>query len=87
MVHERALQVEMPCASGFSCRGAGPAAEQLGVRAAAADITPAELKRMLTFPEGWGPTEWGALGAGVSSNFRLGLHFIQPQFTQPSGLT
>ncbi|GAB4822001.1 hypothetical protein N2152v2_009047 [Parachlorella kessleri] len=48
-------------AKGILSRGAGAGAEKLGVHAAAADITPAELKRMLTFPEGWGPTEWGPI--------------------------
>lgn len=47
-------------AAGVLARGAGPA-EPYGARAQAVDIEPQRLKEMLTFPETWGPTEWGAL--------------------------
>ena len=42
-------------------RGAGEA-ERYGITASAADITPGELKDMLSFPPEWGPTEWGERG-------------------------
>ena len=31
------------------------------MRAAAADMTPKQLKEHLTFPQTWGPTEWGPI--------------------------
>ena len=50
------------CATCFSAahRGAGEA-EAFGLRAAAADMTPKQLKEHLTFPQTWGPTEWGPI--------------------------
>ena len=50
------------CATHFSVahRGAGEA-EAFGLRAAAADMTPKQLKEHLTFPQTWGPTEWGPI--------------------------
>ena len=39
-------------------RGVGPA-EAFGAQPLAADVTPAKLREMLTFPEEWGPSEWG----------------------------
>ena len=44
----------------WPCRGAGDA-EAFGARAAAADMTPKQLKDHLTFPQTWGPTEWGPI--------------------------
>jgi len=41
-------------------RGAGEA-EAFGLRAAAAELTPTQLKEALTFPQTWGPTEWGPI--------------------------
>ena len=41
-------------------QGAGEA-EAFGARAAAADMTPKQLKEHLTFPQIWGPTEWGPI--------------------------
>ena len=41
-------------------RGAGDA-EAFGLRAAAADMSPKQLKEHLTFPQTWGPTEWGPI--------------------------
>ncbi len=48
------------CASRVACRprrGAGPA-EELGARAAAAEVSGRQLREELTFPADWGPTEW-----------------------------
>jgi hypothetical protein len=42
------------------CRGVG-AAESFGARAVAADITPARLRELLTFPSEWGPSQWGPI--------------------------
>lgn len=39
-------------------RGNGPA-EAFGAKTSAVDIEPQRLKEMLTYPEGWGPDEWG----------------------------
>lgn len=47
-------------AAGVVAHGAGPAA-QFGVQAVATDIPAARLKEMLTYPDGWGPTEWGPI--------------------------
>ena len=41
-------------------RGAGEA-EAFGLRAAAADMSPKQLREHLTFPQSWGPTEWGPI--------------------------
>ena len=41
-------------------RGAGEA-EAFGLRAAAADMSPRQLRGHLTFPQSWGPTEWGPI--------------------------
>ena len=41
-------------------RGAGDA-EAFGLRAAAADMSPKQLREHLTFPQSWGPTEWGPI--------------------------
>lgn len=41
-------------------RGAGPA-EEFGAEAVAVDVSMKELKRMLTYPQGWGPSEWGPI--------------------------
>ena len=43
---------------GVMRRGVGPA-EAFGAKPLAADVTPAKLREMLTFPEEWGPSEWG----------------------------
>ena len=39
-------------------RGAGEAG-QYGAKPAAVEVTPKELKAMLTYPAEWGPGEWG----------------------------
>ena len=36
-------------------------AENFGARPAAAEISPASLKSLLTKPPDWGPTEWGPI--------------------------
>ncbi|GBF96914.1 protoporphyrin IX magnesium chelatase [Raphidocelis subcapitata] len=41
-------------------KGAGGAAA-FGARAVGAEVTPARLKEMLSFPKEWGPTEWGPI--------------------------
>lgn len=46
-------------AAGVLRRGAGSAAAY-GAKPSAVDIEPRRLKEMLTFPDTWGPTEWGA---------------------------
>ena len=43
-----------------ACRGAGEA-EACGARAAAVDISPAQLREALRYPQGWGPSEWGPI--------------------------
>jgi hypothetical protein len=45
-------------AAGVMRRGAGEA-ERFGVRATAVDVEAKQLKEMLTYPSGWGPSEWG----------------------------
>ncbi|GMH35161.1 hypothetical protein BSKO_03029 [Bryopsis sp. KO-2023] len=45
---------------GIHTAGSG-SAEQYGVQAAAAEVAPRELKEMLTYPEEWGPWEWGPI--------------------------
>lgn len=50
-------------AAGVAKRGAGPA-EPYGAKLLAAEIEPKRLKEMLTYPESWGPTEWGERRAG-----------------------
>ena len=47
-------------AAGVEALGAGAAAA-MGARAVAADVSSARLKQGLTFPETWGPTEWGPI--------------------------
>ncbi|WIA16841.1 hypothetical protein OEZ85_013777 [Tetradesmus obliquus] len=47
-------------AAGIKALGGGPAAAW-GVSAAAAEISPSQLRSMLTFPSTWGPTEWGPM--------------------------
>ncbi|WIA37068.1 hypothetical protein OEZ86_014043 [Tetradesmus obliquus] len=47
-------------AAGIKALGGGPAAAW-GVSAAAAEISPSQLRSMLTFPATWGPTEWGPM--------------------------
>lgn len=41
-------------------QGAGAAAEY-GVQVVAREVSAGELKQMLTFPDSWGPTEWGPI--------------------------
>ncbi|QDZ18489.1 subunit H of magnesium-chelatase [Chloropicon primus] len=36
-------------------------ARSLGGRVAAAEVTPSQLRDWLSFPEAWGPTEWGPI--------------------------
>ncbi|KAL4859226.1 Acyl-coenzyme A oxidase [Chlorella vulgaris] len=47
-------------AAGVMRRGAGEA-ERFGVRATAVDVEARQLKEMLTYPSGWGPSEWGPI--------------------------
>lgn len=47
-------------AAGVLKRGAGPA-EPFGAKPMAVDIEPKQLKEMLTYPDTWGPSEWGEL--------------------------
>jgi magnesium chelatase subunit H len=47
-------------ASALMKAGAGPA-EQFGVKPAAAEVSAARLKELLSFPPEWGPTEWGPI--------------------------
>lgn len=47
-------------AEGIKALAGGPAAAW-GVKPAAAEISPSQLKEMLTFPATWGPTEWGPI--------------------------
>ncbi|KAG1670953.1 hypothetical protein FOA52_011388 [Chlamydomonas sp. UWO 241] len=47
-------------AKGIERRGVGSAAES-GLHAQAADVSPKQLKEWLTYPETWGPTEWGPI--------------------------
>ena len=56
---ERCTRVHATCFS-VGRRGVGDA-EAFGLRAAAADMTPKQLKEHLTFPQTWGPTEWGPI--------------------------
>jgi magnesium chelatase subunit H len=46
--------------AGIKALGGGPAAPW-GVTPAAAEISPSQLREMLTFPPDWGPTEWGPI--------------------------
>ncbi|KAK9811539.1 hypothetical protein WJX72_005618 [[Myrmecia] bisecta] len=50
----------MEGAAGIERRGAGDA-KKYGFQAAAAEVSPAQLKRHLTYPSDWGPTEWGPI--------------------------
>lgn len=59
LVLRAALQSLLECLS-LSHRGAGEA-EAFGLTAAAADVSPKQLKEHLTFPQTWGPTEWGPI--------------------------
>eukprot|EP00879_Flechtneria_rotunda_P015094 GHRR01015774.1.p1 GENE.GHRR01015774.1~~GHRR01015774.1.p1 ORF type:complete len:899 (+),score=287.59 GHRR01015774.1:2958-5654(+) len=55
-------------AAGITALGAGEA-EQWGVQPAAAEVTPQQLRELLTFPAEWGPTEWGPIPYLPSEDF------------------
>jgi hypothetical protein len=52
-------------------RGAGPAAA-FGAEPVGAEVTPARLKEMLSFPKEWGPTEWGEPPASAVARIERG---------------
>lgn len=61
-------------------RGAGPA-EPFGAKPMAVEIEPKRLKEMLTYPESWGPSEWGEQGAcfaGLLAALAGGEGCLQP---------
>jgi hypothetical protein len=61
-------------AAGIAKRGAG-AAEAYGARAVAAEVEPARLREMLTYPREWGPSEWGELWV-LTNAARQGAHVV-----------
>mmetsp|Transcript_27930 Transcript_27930/g.78984 ORF Transcript_27930/g.78984 Transcript_27930/m.78984 type:complete len:1563 (-) Transcript_27930:449-5137(-) len=51
----------MEGAEGINRRGCGEAAEAAGFRPAAAEMSAKRLRELLSFPEEYGPSEWGPL--------------------------
>lgn len=69
-------------------RGAGPA-EPYGARPLAVDVEPRRLKEMLTYPETWGPSEWGARWPGCvqggqgTGAAQCAMHCVAPACSVP----